>query len=131
MCILKQLCALASLTPSSNSRLTLTKPPSICFSFFVYFLLPVTRSMLYFLTFLSSPITVRVAKICLCSSRMLPLPLVSISISRVTCFIIVFGDDLTIFDCHSGMFMMASRWMLLETSAMRPHNEIRIKLKPI
>lgn len=101
-----------------NSRFTLTKFPS-SFSFFVYFLLPVITSMLYFRTFLSSPTTVRVAVICLCSSSRAPEPpLVSSSISRVTCFMMVFGDDFNIFDCHSGMFMMASRWMLLETSAI-------------
>lgn len=91
-----------------NSRFTLTKFPS-SFSFFVYFLFPVITSMLYFRTFLSSPTTVRVAVICLCSSCAPEPPLVSSSISRVTCFMMVFGDDFNIFDCHSGIFMMASR----------------------
>lgn len=106
----------------------LTKPPSTSFSFFVYFLLPVRTSMLYFLTFFSSPSTFRVVKIVFCSSLRLTFPLDNISISRVTCFIMVFGDDFNIFDCHSGIFMIASKWMLLDTSKIPKNNMLQSKL---
>lgn len=97
--------------------LLLERTPSSFRSFFVYFRLPVNKSMLPFRTFFSSIMWFDL-------TESLKFPFSPLTAPRSSsclwaCFIIDFGDERIIFDCHSVMFIIASRWILFDTSKGR------------